>query len=610
MKTLKRFVLSPAQLLAVVLSAVVGLTVFSSSPSTIFAQAQRGGSAVVSQEKFKSAIETAVKSNTINNELYTHQGTQALGQSLITLMSPGLGANGEPNPIFGMGAIDVLASSIGFMYQNPPASTQIFLADAFSGMPFVDEVSAQGLGFASLDPVLATWKTFRDLAYVFFVIAFIVIGFMIMFRQKLGSQVVTVTSAIPNLIVTLLMITFSYAIAGFMIDVMYLSIYLIISLFSSQVAGNPPLVEFVLNQNIFQISTGLVWNNRLAGGSVVSDIGTAIGSMVNDALNVRVVGGIANVLAQLVISVAIFFAMFKIFFQLLTSYAMFLIAVVTSPLSLLINGVGGKNDVIQWIRNMASHLAPFPLVIAMLILVRVFTESTTSASAGFNPPLLGFNSLGAGTGGIGALIAVGILMLIPESVKLAKEFTGAKDNMFAKYMKDIQGNLQKGWSGDKISSAVPFLGGKQAPGIANIIPSTLKASNSALEALPINVLRNPNDPTQTIWRTTGKETGIERALIGTRQSRAALKESYEEALLHGKGEEFDFLGRQLGGLVGFASSMKRKRPDPGRSKPPANYESYLQNKKQEEKAAKTLNNQPQQTIGTDVDDVAPMNEEM
>lgn len=64
------------------------------------------------------------------------------------------------------------------------------------------------------------WGQSRNIAYMFFVVAMIVIGFMIMFRNKIGGQVlVSVSNSIPQLIICLVLVTFSFAIAGLMLDI-------------------------------------------------------------------------------------------------------------------------------------------------------------------------------------------------------------------------------------------------------------------------------------------------------------------------------------------------------------------------------------------------------
>ena len=64
------------------------------------------------------------------------------------------------------------------------------------------------------------WKVTSGIAYVLFVLVFIIVGFMIMFRKNLSSNItVTVSKALPNLIVSLIFVTFSFAIVGFIMDV-------------------------------------------------------------------------------------------------------------------------------------------------------------------------------------------------------------------------------------------------------------------------------------------------------------------------------------------------------------------------------------------------------
>jgi hypothetical protein len=41
---------------------------------------------------------------------------------------------------------------------------------------------------------------------------------MIMFRTKVGQAAITAQQAIPNVVIAMLAVTFSYAIAGLMID--------------------------------------------------------------------------------------------------------------------------------------------------------------------------------------------------------------------------------------------------------------------------------------------------------------------------------------------------------------------------------------------------------
>ncbi len=82
--------------------------------------------------------------------------------------------------------------------------------------------NAQGFGYTALNPIQKYWSGARDIAYALSVLVIIIFAFMIMFRIKISPQVViSVQSSLPKVIGALVLITFSYAIAGFMIDLMY-----------------------------------------------------------------------------------------------------------------------------------------------------------------------------------------------------------------------------------------------------------------------------------------------------------------------------------------------------------------------------------------------------
>lgn len=64
------------------------------------------------------------------------------------------------------------------------------------------------------------WSQSLNIVYVLYVLIFIVVGFMIMFRKKLqGNVTVTFSRALPNLIISLILATFSFAIVGLIMDV-------------------------------------------------------------------------------------------------------------------------------------------------------------------------------------------------------------------------------------------------------------------------------------------------------------------------------------------------------------------------------------------------------
>ena len=128
-------------------------------------------------------------------------------------------------------------SMVGFMtnlivlpYANPPASGLYWAYSGLQNSGFIPKTyAAEGIGFGALKPFINLWKIFRDLSYMLLVLVLIAIGFMIMFRMKLNPQtVISIESALPKIVLSLLLITFSFPIAGFLIDLMYVIIAIII----------------------------------------------------------------------------------------------------------------------------------------------------------------------------------------------------------------------------------------------------------------------------------------------------------------------------------------------------------------------------------------------
>lgn len=124
--------------------------------------------------------------------------------------------------------VGMLSQLIVLPYKNPPASGIYWAYSGLQNAGFIPKTyAAEGLGFASLKPLQNLWKAFRDIAYMVLVLVLIAIGFMIMFRMKLNPQtVISVENALPKIVIALILITFSFAIAGFLIDLMYIMITL------------------------------------------------------------------------------------------------------------------------------------------------------------------------------------------------------------------------------------------------------------------------------------------------------------------------------------------------------------------------------------------------
>ncbi len=349
--------------------------------------------------------------------------------------------------------------AIGTMYQYPIANTRTYVADVLNSARISTPAYAQGVGFAALDPVLDLWKTFRNVAYMFFVVLFILIGFMIMFRAKISGQtVVTAQQAIPSIIISLILVTFSYAIGGFMIDLMYLFMFMIVGLFGQTFQNNPDIV----NYNILEIA-GVMMGATTNLGQNINVATQIVSSLVGNELSTAVQGlGLAGgITMSLVLAIVVLIGTFKLFFELLKSYASIVISIVTSPVILMMGAIPGKNPFWPWLWDLLGNLSAFPAVLLVIVLFYEFTSAASGIDGGFMPPFL----LARGqTGAIATLMGLALIIALPEIVKEVKKAVGAKDGIGTQIFGWAKANVQEAWKGNKyIPGAGKILGAPLKP---------------------------------------------------------------------------------------------------------------------------------------------------
>jgi hypothetical protein len=353
------------------------------------------------------------------------------------------------------GVVGFLSNSVSQMYDTPPANTETYVASVMRDLNIAPPAYAQGVGvgFAALNPVLEAWTAFRNLAYLFFVVIFIVIGFMIMLRRRVGQAAITAQQAIPQITIALLAVTFSYAISGLLIDAMYIVMYLIIGLFGKS-------ENDFLSGNIFTLG----WKMVTGGVDTAYD---TVSNMVEGMINIPLLDQldalefIGGITAALVIAIAIAIAVFGIFFELLKTYVTIIILVIMSPLWLMMGAIPGRSTFTKWIRSMIGNLAAFPALLIVLLIYDTltggFSNDRTFETGGFSPPyLLGVQLAGA----IPFLVGLGLLMGAKEAIVQAKKAMGADDGgVFGAI-------IGAGWkrAGKAADVAIPGVAGTTAAG--------------------------------------------------------------------------------------------------------------------------------------------------
>ncbi len=372
----------------------------------------------------------------------SEDGTVQTGGTIDSLMLKGLSlAIGVPdkNGNLSGGMMGIGAGMMASVYQYSPASSITYFADLFHNAGFTRTAYAQGVGFTGLEPILVIWKVFRNFAYLLITILFIILGIMIMFRIKLSPQtVISIQNAIPKIVITLILITFSYAIAGLLIDISNLVLVLVIRvLASANLLPADVTTSTWLNSDIGKvigstIGTLLAAIRYLflagwAGGAAVV-AGGAVGAGGIAAIVAAILGGFgvalpavaaglalfapAAIAILLGISFAIIGLIFRIFVMLVRAYISVILGVVIGPLQILFDALPGQKSSAfnSWIKNLLANVLVFPVVALLFILSVVFEHVITgSPQALWSPPTLAGNKEM-----VVLFIKVGILMIIPS----------------------------------------------------------------------------------------------------------------------------------------------------------------------------------------------------
>lgn len=370
------------------------------------------------------------------------------------------------------GGLAYTSNLVASLYANPPASGVEYFASQIEKFNPIQPVYAQtGIGYDALTPVKSLWTVFRNASYIGFIIVFVVIGFMVMFRAHISPQAVaTVQDSIPRIVIALILVTFSYAIAGLMIDFMFLILNVIINLLGNGSLGGQPIIDsakasnVVFSKSIFHVIvsswTGIVGTTADALSQILSDV-VNLGDI--SKLLKWTIGGIGG----LIVGIAALFIMIRIFMLLLMAYVTIILLTLAAPFFFLIQALPGNNGAKAWFQQMGANISVFPTVALMIIFAGVI--SGISAFGGTGAGTLGTESVqkfpllsgGLSTDAIGKIIGIGMLFVIPEIVTLVKGSLGSKGG--PNFAGAVMGGLAPAISAGRqfaggVAPHVPFVG--------------------------------------------------------------------------------------------------------------------------------------------------------
>lgn len=409
------------------------LITFLLSPPSVFAQ------------KFDADLgqfQRALGSNNYNKETFDFQSLIGVSSGLYTMLAGCKSGDANCPQSLRTGAVDKLGETIAGIYAVPPASGVYYASTIFERLSPVKPAYAQeaGTGFRVLGPFLAFWKAVRNMVYVLFALGAVILGVMIMLRTKISPQaVMTVQAALPRLVVGLIIVTFSYAIVGFLIDLTYVGIgafmwalngaglkaYNAEDYFKTYAnAGFQETVGTVFGRGLssgWDIFTGTIsadWASIGVGAGLAGILGAAALSITGVAPAVG--AGLTLVLLGLVITIIFF--LIRILFALAKAYLMLLIYLILGPLFILWATLSGSGIWSGWLRGVLANLLVFPAVGFVIFFAGVLIQQLMNVGNDiWGPPYLGRHGIL-----IQGIIGFGSIILIPQIPDIINQLLGIR----------------------------------------------------------------------------------------------------------------------------------------------------------------------------------------
>jgi hypothetical protein len=278
-------------------------------------------------------------------------------------------------------------SFLSTVFADRPLSGVSYVKGKLAGFHVVPEVQAQtGFGYGAFTFIQGLWAASRNVTYGLMILIIIAMAFMIMFRTKISPQaVITVQSALPKIVITLILITFSYAIAGFAVDLMYVVLGLISLIFtSSGIFTSTPQVLFD------QFTTGniglglfgtfvLYWFRFMAALIGILFLPDGFGATIAFFTGTS---PLIFVIMTLVLCIVLGLISFKALWVIIKTFINIILLVIAGPFMIAIGALSsGSGGFSGWIRALAAELAVYPAIAVLTSLSFVFLAAAFAQSS-------------------------------------------------------------------------------------------------------------------------------------------------------------------------------------------------------------------------------------
>ncbi|MDP2692111.1 MAG: hypothetical protein Q8O88_00550 [bacterium] len=269
---------------------------------------------------------------------------------------------------------------------NNPMSGIGYISGVVNKFSLTKIANAQsGFGYGALTPVQTYWQGMRNISYALIVLIVIIFSFMIMFRVKLSPQlVISVQSALPKVFLALVLATFSYAIAGFLIDFMYVVGGLLASLVKT--AGFTNLsFKATYNSIIPPLGdeSGIEILAKMFGYFIVFVIGlllslAAVASKLTAILPTAILSIISVILFVWCLVLVFWYGIIKIPWMLIKNLISIYLSIVIAPLQIISGVFAPQTGFATWFKKLTAELLVYPITgLAFFLAIRIALQSWT-----------------------------------------------------------------------------------------------------------------------------------------------------------------------------------------------------------------------------------------
>ena len=298
----------------------------------------------------------------------------------------------------------IIAASIAdkSMKMPVPISSSQYFA---SINPFKSVQAESGFEELSDSGIIRIWRNFRNAAYALMVVVLVIIGFLIMIRFKLDPRTsVTAVNAIPRVVVALLLITFSFAISGLMIDIARLAAQLVGRLIPIN-AG-----DFISQLVIYMMLT-------LATSFLIPGVGPLL--------------ALGLLLILVVFLIALLIVLFFIIWKVITRFAMFIIMTIFAPAILLLAALPGQEGAaLGFLKRQFAAVISIPAMLMLLHLAFYIGIGTFNGDVQLPVPFARAEDSAIGPLGlwlvVQPIVAFGVMFMTTKVPDIVDEMFGVK----------------------------------------------------------------------------------------------------------------------------------------------------------------------------------------